>query len=259
MGVVNVTPDSFSAGGRFLRTGDALQQALSLADQGADIVDTGGESTRPGADAMSEAEELERAAQVVELVASEIDTRISIDTYKPQVAAECFSLGAGMVNDITGLEHPDMIRVAKEADAGVVAMHMRGRPQTMQSAEEIVYDDLIGDISAFLSERGERARAAGIKERIIDPGIGFGKTPAQHFELLQRLLELTVLGYPVLVGPSRKSFLGALPSGLPTDERLEGTLAAVAVAVMNGASIVRVHDVGEVRRVVEVVDAVLSA
>ena len=259
MGVVNTTPDSFSDGGLFLRPEDALQHALSLVDQGADIIDIGGESSRPGADMVSEGEELERAAQVVELVASEVDARISIDTYKPRVAAECLGRGAQMVNDITGLEHPDMIRVAKEANAGVVAMHMRGRPKTMQNYEDIAYDDLIRDISGFLVERGERARAAGIKEVIIDPGIGFGKTAAQNFELLQRLCEFTVLGYPVLVGPSRKSFLSALPSALPTEERLEGTLAAVAVAVMNGASIVRVHDVGEVRRGVEGVDAILSA
>lgn len=259
MGVVNITPDSFSDGGLFLRPEDALQHALSLVDQGADILDIGGESSRPGADVVTEGEELERVAQVVELVASEVDARISIDTYKPRVAAECLSCGAQMVNDITGLEHPDMIRVAKEANAGVVAMHMRGRPKTMQNHEDMTYDDLIRDISGFLSERGGRARAAGIKEVIIDPGIGFGKTAAQNLELLQRLCEFTVLGYPVLVGPSRKSFLSALPSALPTEERLEGTLAAVAVAVMNGASIVRVHDVGKVRRVVELIDAVLSA
>ena len=259
MGVVNVTPDSFSDGGRFLRPEDALEQALLLARQGADIVDIGSESSRPGADVVAEEEELERVAQVVGLVAAEVDARISIDTYKPRVAEECLRLGAEIVNDITGLEHPDMIRVAKEANAGVVAMHMRGRPKTMQGTEDISYDDLIGDISGFLGERGKRARDAGIREVIIDPGIGFGKTPAQNFELLQRLYEFTVLGYPVLVGPSRKSFLGTLPSGLPIEKRLEGTLAAVAVAVMNGASIVRVHDVAEVRRVVEVVDAVLSA
>jgi dihydropteroate synthase len=257
MGVVNVTPDSFSDGGRFLRAADAVAQARRLVADGADIVDIGGESSRPGADEVSEQEELDRVAPVLEAISRDVDVPISIDTYKPRVAAECLALGASIVNDITGLADPEMVGVAAEAGAGVVIMHMRGKPKTMQ--RDVHYDDLVGEIGAFLSERAARARDAGIEEIVIDPGIGFGKTAAHNFELLRRLDELGSLGLPILVGPSRKSFLGSLPSGLPPDERLEGTLAAVAVAVMNGASIVRVHDVAETRRVLEVLDAVRSA
>lgn len=257
MGVVNVTPDSFSDGGRFFRVDDAVKRALTLAAEGADIIDIGGESSRPGAEPVSEQEELDRVAPVIERVAAAVGVRISIDTYKPGVAAECLRSGASMVNDITGLGDPEMIRAAKDADAGVVVMHMRGRPRTMQHDPR--YEDLLAEVGGFLSERARRARAEGIEEVVIDPGIGFGKTAAHSFELLRRLGELTALGFPILVGPSRKSFLGSLPSALPADERLEGTLAAVAVAVMNGASIVRVHDVAETKRVVEVVDAVLAA
>jgi dihydropteroate synthase len=257
MGVVNVTPDSFSDGGRFLRPHDAVAQALRLAADGADLLDIGGESSRPGAAEVGEQEELDRVAPVIEGVVREIDVPISIDTYKPRVAAACLALGAVYVNDITGLEDPDMVRVASEAGAGVVIMHMRGRPRTMQ--RDVVYGNLVSEILAFLEERSGRARAAGIHPVVVDPGIGFGKTAEHNFELLRRLSEFSALGLPVLVGPSRKSFLGSLPSALPPEERLEGTLAAVAVAVLNGASIVRVHDVAEARRVVEVVDAIRGA
>jgi dihydropteroate synthase len=194
---------------------------------------------------------------VVERLAASIAARISIDTYKPRVAEECMARGATLVNDVTGLADAEMVRVAKAGGAGVVVMHMRGRPKTMQ--HDVTYDDVVSDVRAYLGERAARARAAGIDEVIVDPGIGFGKTAAHNFELLRRLDELTTLGHPVLVGPSRKSFLGSLASNLPPSERLEGTLAAVAVAVWNGASIVRVHDVLETKRVVEVVDAVRGA
>ena len=257
MGVVNVTPDSFSDGGRYLRTEDAVRQGVRLAEEGADIVDLGGESTRPGSDPVSEQEEIDRVAPVVEALAREVDARISIDTYKPRVAEECVARGATLVNDVTGLSDPEMIRVAKVGGAGVVIMHMRGRPKTMQ--QDVAYDDVVGEVRAFLAERAERARTAGIDEVIVDPGIGFGKTAKHNFELLARLEELATLGYPVLVGPSRKAFLGSLASKLPSSERLEGTLAAVALAAWNGASIVRVHDVLQAKRVVEVVDAVRGA
>ena len=257
MGVVNVTPDSFADGGRFLRAEDAISRALLLVEEGADMLDVGGESTRPGSDPVSAEEELDRVAPVIEGLARRVDVPISIDTYKPAVAAACLALGARIVNDITGLEDPEMVRVAHERGAGVVVMHMRGRPKTMQA--DVAYDDVVGEVRAFLAERAARARAAGIGQVIVDPGIGFGKTAAHNFELLRRLAELCELGLPILVGPSRKSFLGSLPSALPPAERLEGTLAAVAVAVMNGASIVRVHDVRQVRRVVDVVDAVRTA
>jgi len=257
MGVVNVTPDSFSDGGRFLRVDDAVAQGLRLVDEGADYVDVGGESSRPGADQVGEQEELDRVAPVIERLAAAVDVPVSIDTYKPSVARECLRLGARMINDISGLGDAGMIRVAADAKASVVIMHMRGRPKTMQ--RDVHYEDLVGEVRTFLHERATRARDAGIEDVIVDPGIGFGKTAAHNFEILHRLADFTSLGFPVLVGPSRKSFLGALPSGLPPEERLEGTLAAVAVAVVNGAAIVRVHDVAATRRAVEVADAIRRA
>jgi dihydropteroate synthase len=257
MGVLNVTPDSFSDGGRYLRPEEAIEHGVRLAEEGADIVDVGGESTRPGSDPVSEQEELDRVAPVVEALVRRIAARISIDSYKPRVAEECLRLGATLVNDVTGLADAGMIRAARERGAGVVIMHMRGDPKTMQ--QDVAYDDVVVEVRAFLAERARKAHEAGIEEVIVDPGIGFGKTAAHNFEILRRLGELVSLGYPVLVGPSRKSFLGSLPSKLPSSERLEGTLAAVAVSVLNGASIVRVHDVREARRVVEVVDAVRAS
>jgi dihydropteroate synthase len=257
MGVLNVTPDSFSDGGRFLRPADAVRRGIELVEEGADILDIGGESTRPGSDPVGAQEELDRVAPVVEGLHRRVGVALSIDTYKPPVAAECLKLGAEIVNDISGLGDPEMARVIREREAGVVVMHMRGRPKTMQ--DDAAYDDVVDEVRRFLDERAARARAAGIDRIIVDPGMGFGKTAKHNFELLKRLDELTSLGFPVLVGPSRKSFLGSLPSALPPSERLEGTLAAVAVAVMKGASIVRVHDVRAAKRVVEVVDAVRRA
>jgi dihydropteroate synthase len=257
MGVINVTPDSFSDGGRFFRPADAVRQGGRLVEEGADILDVGGESTRPGSDPVSAQEELDRVAPVVEELGRTLDVRLSIDTYKPSVAKECLGLGATLVNDVTGLEDPEMARVAAAHGAGVVVMHMRGRPKTMQ--HDVSYGDVVAEVRSFLEQRAARARSAGIEEVIVDPGIGFGKTAAHNFELLRRLGEIASLGRPLLVGPSRKSFLGSLPSGLPAGERLEGTLAAVAIAAWNGASIVRVHDVLAAKRVVEVVDAVREA
>jgi dihydropteroate synthase len=257
MGVLNVTPDSFSDGGRFVRTDDAVAHALRLAEEGADYLDVGGESSRPGAHELSEQEELDRVVPVIERIAAEVDVPISVDTYKPRVAAEGLASGARWVNDISGLEDGEMVRVIREADAGVVIMHMRGRPRTMQRDPQ--YDDVVQEVRGFLAERAARASEAGIERVVIDPGIGFGKTAAHNFEILRRLDELASLELPILVGPSRKSFLGSLPSALPPEQRLEGTLAAVAVAVLNGASIVRVHDVAETKRVVEVVEAIRRA
>jgi len=257
MGVVNVTPDSFYDGGRHRGTEDAVRHGLRLVSEGADILDVGGESTRPGSDPVSEQDELDRVLPVVEALAASTSVRISIDTYKPRVAEACLARGATLVNDVTGLADRDMVRATRAGGAGVVIMHMRGRPKTMQ--QDVAYADVVTDVRDFLGERVSQARAAGIDEVIVDPGIGFGKTPAHNFELLRRLSELTTLGCPVLVGPSRKSFLGSLASRLPPEERLEGTLAAVAIAAANGASIVRVHDVREAKRVVEVVDTVRSS
>lgn len=257
MGVVNVTPDSFSDGGRYFRVEDAVTQGLRLVGEGADYLDIGGESSRPGAEEVGEQEELDRVAPVIERLVARVAVPVSIDTYKPSVARECLRLGARMVNDISGLGDPEMIAVAAEAGASVVIMHMRGRPKTMQ--RDIHYDDVVDEVRTFLGARAALARDAGIRDVVVDPGIGFGKTAAQNFEILRRLAAFTSLGHPVLVGPSRKSFLGALASGLPPEERLEGTLAAVAVAVVNGASVVRVHDVAAVKRAVEVADAIRRA
>lgn len=240
-----------------MRTGDAVRHGIQLAEQGADILDVGGESSRPGSDPVSAEEELDRVGPVVEELRRAVSVRISIDTSKPTVARECLRLGATMVNDITGLGDPQMIASIVEYGAAAVVMHMRGRPKTMQ--ENTIYDDVVTEVRSFLEGRAARAKADGVQEVILDPGIGFGKAASHNFEILNRLKEIASLGLPVLVGPSRKAFLGSLPSQLAVTDRLEGTLAAVAVAIMNGASIVRVHDVREAKRVAEVVDAVMTA
>jgi dihydropteroate synthase len=257
MGVLNVTPDSFAGGGRFLSVEEALTQARRLIAEGADILDVGAESSRPGSDPVTEQEELDRAAPVVEKVANEFAVPISIDTYKAPVAEQCLALGATIVNDITGLRDTAMMKVIKQHGAAAIIMHMRGTPKTMQ--QDVDYDDVVIDIRTFLAERIEAARSKGIEEVVVDPGIGFGKTASQNFQLLQRLHEFRKLKAPVLIGPSRKSFLGSLASRLPVQERLEGTIAACCVGAMNGAAIVRVHDVRAVKRALEVVDAVRNA
>ena len=254
MGILNVTPDSFSDGGRFATPDEAVEEARRLIAEGADIVDVGGESTRPGAHPVPEDVELERVLPVVELVALDPRVRVSIDTMKPRVAAACLEAGATLINDVSGLADPEMARVAAAAGAGVVIMHMRGTPQTMR--QHAVYRDVMREVIEELRPRVERARGAGVREIYVDPGIGFAKTPAQSFELLRRLGELRDLGCPILIGPSRKSFLGVLPGMEDISERLEGTIAAAVIGAMNGASIVRVHDVRPVRKALSVADAV---
>lgn len=257
MGIVNVTPDSFSDGGLFLQPESALRQARWLVEDGADIVDVGGESTRPGSDPVSAEEELRRVLPVIEALAKDDDALVSIDTMKPAVADVCLRAGARIVNDVTGLRDPEMLEVAARHQAAVVAMHMLGSPKTMQNQPR--YDDVVAEISAYLAGQAAKARAAGIDDIAIDPGIGFGKTAAHNFEILQRMSEFTALGYPVLVGPSRKSFLGSLPGMEASEQRLEGTIAACVVAAMQGASVVRVHDVAECKRALRVVDAIRAA
>ena len=254
MGVVNVTPDSFSDGGRYFDGAAALEHARRLLAEGADLIDVGGESTRPGAAAVDEAEEMRRVLPLIEALAAEGGARISIDTSKPAVAAAAVRAGATLINDVTGLAERAMVEVARGLGAGVVIMHMRGTPRTM--AAETHYTDVVPEVKAFLRERARMARSAGIGEVIIDPGIGFAKTAAQSFELLGRLRELVELGYPVLIGPSRKSFLGTLAGMERVEDRLEGTLAAVVAGVLNGASIVRVHDVAACRKACLVADRV---
>ena len=257
MGILNVTPDSFSDGGFYLDPDKALARARTLIDDGADIVDIGGESSRPGSDAVSLEEELRRVLPVVRALAAQAAVPLSIDTTKPEVADECLRAGARIVNDIGGLRDPEMIAVTARHQAAAVIMHMRGVPKSMQL--EPVYDDVVAEVRLFLAQRAAAARTAGIEDLAVDPGLGFGKTAAHNFELLRRLDELTSLGPPVLVGPSRKSFLGALPGQETTSRRLEGTLAAAVVAVLKGARVVRVHDVLACRRALQLADAIRNA
>ena len=256
MGVLNVTPDSFSDGGCYLDPDLAVDRGLEMVSEGADILDVGGESTRPGAADVSEDAELGRVLPVVERLAADTDVPISIDTRKARVARLCVQRGAAIINDVSGLRDPAMVRVAAETGASVVLMHMRGTPATMQG--NTAYEDVVLDVRAYLGSQAQAAECAGVREIAVDPGLGFGKTARQNFEILARLRDVTNLGYPVVVGPSRKSFLGSLPSRLPVAERLEGTLAAVSAAVMNGAAVVRVHDVPPCRRVLDVLTEVIG-
>jgi dihydropteroate synthase len=259
MGVVNVTPDSFSDGGAFLDRDAAVRHGLRLAFEGADLLDIGGESTRPGADPVPEAEELDRVIGVIDGIRAENDAvRISIDTSKAAVAGAALDAGADYVNDVTALRgDPDMAALVAERDVDVCLMHMVGTPRTMQAAAR--YDDVVADVLAFLDERIEAAVAAGIaRERIeIDPGIGFAKEIEHNLELLRRLDELTALGRPVVLGTSRKSFLGKI-TGRETAERMPATLATVVMGYERGASVFRVHDVAPARDALVVAAATLA-
>jgi dihydropteroate synthase len=249
MGILNVTPDSFSDGNRFFTLDGAVERALELEREGADIIDIGGESTRPHAPAVDLAEELRRVVPVIEALAGRLKVPISVDTYKAEVARAACAAGAEIVNDVSGLRFdPAMAQTVAGADAGVVIMHTRGTPEEMQA--DTRYDDLIGEVKRYLWDSLALAREAGIRaSRIaIDPGIGFGKSVQGNLELIRRLSEFQDLGCPILVGPSRKSFIGTV-LGSGGKDRLFGTAAAVAVSVLNGASIVRVHDVAAMREV----------
>lgn len=257
MGIVNVTPDSFSDGGRFLDPERAIAHGKALLSEGADILDIGGESTRPGAEAVSVNEEIRRIAPVIEVLSKEDRALVSIDTMKPEVADTALSLGARILNDVDGLRNPEMRRVAAKHNAAVVIMHMKGTPRTMQVNPE--YADVVAEVSQELAMRVAQAREAGIEDIAVDPGIGFGKTATHNFILLRRLEEFLPLGLPLLVGPSRKSFIGSLPGTGSPDQRLEGTIAACVVSAMKGANVVRVHDVAACKRALAVVDAIRSA
>jgi len=257
MGIVNVTPDSFSDGGRFANADDAVRHGMRLEEEGADVIDVGGESSRPGSEPVSLEEELRRVIPVVKGLARQVRIPISIDTTKAGVARAALEEGAEIVNDISAMRFDDsMARTAAGAGAAVILMHMRGKPRDMQRGN-LVYDDLFSEIISFLEERIRQAKAEGIEEEriMIDPGIGFGKTFEDNLRLIRHLVEFSVLGKPILVGPSRKAFIGNITGGEPKD-RLEGTAAAVAAAVMNGAHMVRVHDVGFIKRVVSMTDAI---
>ena len=260
MGILNVTPDSFSDGGLFYNTDEAVSHALQLIEYGIDIIDIGGESTRPGAKKISEEEEIQRIIPVVkEIRELSPEIIISIDTTKSIVAQKAIQCGANIINDISGFSFDNkMIDVIRETKVPVIIMHMQGDPSNMQNNP--VYNDLITDISSFFKSKIKLATDAGIKKKqiILDPGIGFGKKVRDNFQLINQLNEFCKLGFPVMIGPSRKSFIGTTLN-LPVDDRLEGTAAAVAVGVMNGARIVRVHDVKEIKRVVTIVEKIRTA
>jgi len=257
MGVVNVTPDSFSDGGLFLDPEAAVAHGRELAQGGAEILDVGGESTRPGAEPVGEEEELRRVIPVIEGLRG-AGAQISVDTSKAAVAAAALDAGAGIVNDVTALRGDrEMGPVCAERGVTVVLMHMLGEPRTMQKDPR--YDDVVTDVKAFLAERLEAAVAVGVDEARVwlDPGIGFGKTGTHNMELLRRLGELRELGRPLVIGTSRKSFLGKL-DGSPADQRLGGTIASSILAAAEGADVLRVHDVAEMRQALTVATAILG-
>ena len=258
MGIVNVTPDSFSGDGVGGSLDAAVHQAERMVADGADILDVGGESTRPSAEEVPLEEELRRVIPVVAALAERFPVPISVDTYKSAVARGALRAGATIINDISGLRFdPAMASVAAEAGAAVVVMHIQGTPRTMQQNPH--YDDLMTEVCDYLQASTAIAEAAGIprEQVVLDPGFGFGKTVEHNLELLRRLRELTSYGQPVLIGTSRKSTIGKVLGGLPPEERVEGTAATVAIAIMNGADIVRVHDVKEMARVAKMTDAIV--
>ena len=258
MGVLNVTPDSFSDGGRFFSKDEAVKHGLQMAADGADVIDVGGESTRPGSEPVEEEEELRRVLPVVQELSKKVNVPISIDTCKARVARECLEAGAQIINDVSAMRvDARMVEVVREFECPIVLMHMKGEPKTMQ-ADPVYARGVVREVMEFLRERIEFSVAKGIDSAniIVDPGIGFGKTLEHNLELLRGLRELKGLGRPLLVGTSRKSFIGKL-TGLPEGERLEGTIASVVYSVAQGADIVRVHDVSECKAGLAVVDALV--
>jgi dihydropteroate synthase len=253
MGVLNVTPDSFSDGGKFFEIEKAIARGHELAANGADMLDIGGESTRPGSDPVTEEEEIRRVVPVIEKLSRDLRIPLSIDTYKSGVANAALHAGASIVNDISGLTFdPRMVDVVCKHHAALVIMHVLGTPKTMQHHPQ--YKDVVGEVRDFLGKQADLARDRGVQHVIVDPGIGFGKDLQHNIELIRRLDAFTSLGYPILVGPSRKSFIGKILD-LPVDQRLEGTSAAVTACILNGANIIRAHDVKEMIRVAMVADA----
>ena len=258
MGILNVTPDSFSDGGVFFEFEKAVDQANEMIAQGADIIDVGGESTRPFSEPLTVKEETDRVIPVIEELRKSVDCVISVDTYKSEVAQQALEAGAHIVNDVYALQHSgDMAEVIAQYDAGVVLMHMKGTPSDMQV--EPSYGDVIGEISQFLRERSNAALEAGIPpDRImVDPGIGFGKRLRDNLEIIRNICAFFSLGYPVLVGPSRKRFIGDI-TGRPVTDRVGGTVAVSALAVQAGADVLRVHDVGEVVQGIKMAEAVMN-
>jgi dihydropteroate synthase len=257
MGILNVTRDSFSDGGLYFDKSEAIKRAFQMVEDGADIIDIGGESTRPGSEPITIEEELRRTIPVIEVLSKEVDVPISIDTYKSAVAKKALDAGASMVNDISGLRFdPEMSKVVSAYKVPVVIMHIKGTPKDMQ--QNPVYEALIPEITDCLRDCIRLAIGSGVSEDkiIIDPGIGFGKTFNHNLEIINNLHEFTLLEKPILIGLSRKAFIGKILGNAPVTDRLEGTAAAVAISIMNGANIVRVHDVKEMVKVVKVTDAI---
>jgi dihydropteroate synthase len=260
MGVLNVTPDSFSDGNLYLDRQKAVERGLQMADEGADMIDIGGESTRPGSQSVATRREIARVVPVVESLAGKLSIPISVDTTKSTVARKTLAAGAEIINDISALSDDNkMTSVVREASAALILMHRRGKPENMQTGN-LVYDDLMGEIIAYLRNALQKAVTAGIgrNQMVADPGIGFGKTYEDNCKIINKLEELKVLGLPVLAGTSRKAFIGKITGGEPV-QRMEGTAATVAAAIMNGCHIVRVHDVAAMKKVAAMTDAIVHA
>lgn len=257
MGILNITPDSFSDGGKFIDVNSAIKHAERMIEEGADIIDIGGESTRPFSEPVSISEEIQRVIPVIKELSGISDVPISIDTSKPEVAEKALNAGASMINDVYAARRDGMAELVAETGVPVVIMHMLGEPKTMQ--ENIKYTDVVDDIVDFFRERVSYMEEKGVERDkiILDPGIGFGKRPEHNLTILKRLGELRVFGPPILLGASRKSFIGAV-TGKDVDERLYGSISAAVISAMNGASILRVHDVKETRDALRLADAVMK-
>ena len=258
MGILNLTPDSFSDGGQFSDKNQATDYALKMIEDGADMIDIGGESTRPGAVPVSVDEELKRTISIIKSIRQQSDCLISIDTYKSPVAEAALDVGANLVNDISGLTFDEkMIDIVVTRKVPVILMHMKGTPRSMQVDPH--YDNVIEEICEFFKRKVKSAKNSGVLDNmiILDPGIGFGKRLEDNFEIIRELKQICAMGYPILLGPSRKSFIGA-SLNLPVEERLEGTLASITAGIMNGANIIRVHDVKETLRAVKIIEKIMG-
>ena len=258
MGILNLTPDSFSDGGQFSDKNQATDYALKMIEDGADMIDIGGESTRPGAEPVSLDEELKRTISIIKSIRQRSDCLISIDTYKSPVAEAALDVGANLVNDISGLTFDEkMIDIVIARKVPVILMHMKGTPRSMQVDPH--YNNVIKEICEFFKRKVKSAKNSGILDNmiILDPGIGFGKRLEDNFEIIRELKQICAMGYPILLGPSRKSFIGA-SLNLPVEERLEGTLASITAGIMNGANIIRVHDVKETFRAVKIIEKIMG-
>jgi len=259
MGILNVTPDSFSDGGKYLEKNNAINHALAMIDNGADIIDVGGESTRPFSDPVSLDEEISRVIPVIEGIRKESDVCISIDTTKSEVATAALNSGASLINDVSAMEvDPLMVDVALKFDCPIIIMHMKGNPKSMQDNPQ--YESLISDIKDYLQERVDFIVSKGVnsKKIVIDPGIGFGKTVENNFEIINNLNHFTKMGFPVMLGASRKSFIG-ISLDLPEEDRLEGSLAANIIGLQNGAKIFRVHDVAETNKAFVIANKIFNS